>query len=122
MHIFKKTLFDHFLDVKLVFNGLLSRYIFLREMDDEWDYVISFKLLSWKVSFERKDYNTIKGWGLGRDVEDKALRLRQLYLSNIQYEWVEVEQRVSNLKILEQRGLCEDVAFLFHWIDHDREE
>ena len=35
IHMFRKTLFDHFLDVKLVFNGPPCHYILLKEVDDE---------------------------------------------------------------------------------------
>ncbi|TYJ98334.1 hypothetical protein E5676_scaffold232G00590 [Cucumis melo var. makuwa] len=48
----RKILFGHFLDVKLMFNGLLCRYILLKEIDNKQD------------DFE----------------EDKVLRLRWLYL------------------------------------------
>ena len=54
--MFKKTIFVHILDVKLVFNGPLCHYILLREVEDERDGVLSFKLLCQKVSF----YNTSK--------------------------------------------------------------
>lgn len=35
IHMFRKTLFGYFLDVKLVFNGPLCHYILLKEVDDE---------------------------------------------------------------------------------------
>ncbi|TYJ97762.1 Ulp1-like peptidase [Cucumis melo var. makuwa] len=57
--MFKKTIFGHFLDVKFIFNGLLCHYILLREVEDERDNVISFKLLHQNVSFGQEDFNTI---------------------------------------------------------------
>ncbi|KAA0032540.1 Ulp1-like peptidase [Cucumis melo var. makuwa] len=56
----RKILFGHFLDVKLMFNGLLCRYILLREVDNKQDDVISFKLLSQKGSIRREDFDTIE--------------------------------------------------------------
>ena len=45
VHVFRKIVFGHFLDVKLVFNGLLCYYILLREVEDEHeDIIVSFKL------------------------------------------------------------------------------
>ena len=45
IHMFRKTLFGHFLDIKPVFNGPLCHYILLRRGDDGQDNIISFKLL-----------------------------------------------------------------------------
>ena len=49
-------MFGHFLDIKLVFNGPLCHYILLREVEDEWEDVVSFKLLGEKVSFGRENF------------------------------------------------------------------
>lgn len=86
MYMFRKTMFGHLLDVKLVFNGPMCLYILLREVKDEWEDIISFKLLG-EVSFGRKDFDIIMGlrYGLRCAVEfekNKALRLRRLYLGD----------------------------------------
>ena len=61
VHMFRKTIFGHFLDAKLVFNGPLYHYILLREVEDEGNNIISFKLLGQKVSFGWEDFDTIIG-------------------------------------------------------------
>lgn len=57
--MFKKTGFGHSLEVKLVFNAPLYHYIMLREVKDHPDDVISFRLLSEKVSFGQEKFDTI---------------------------------------------------------------
>ena len=44
IHMCRKNLFDQFLDKKLVFNEPLCHYILLRDVKDEQDNIISFKL------------------------------------------------------------------------------
>lgn len=85
--MFRKTLFGHFLDAKLVSNGHMCHYILLKEVKNEWDDVISFKLLGHKASFGWKDFDIITGlrFRSRRAVqleEKKALRLRRLYLGD----------------------------------------
>ncbi|TYK23267.1 Ulp1-like peptidase [Cucumis melo var. makuwa] len=59
--MFRKTIFELFLDVKLVFNGPLCHNILLREVEKGRKNTISFKFLGEKVSFEREDYDIITG-------------------------------------------------------------
>lgn len=85
-------MFEHFLDVKLVSNRPMYDYILSREVEDEREVAISFKLLGENVSFGWKDFDIITRlrYGSRRAVEfehDKALRLRWLYLGDIdEYE------------------------------------
>ena len=69
LHMFKKKNFDHFLDVKLVFNGPLYHYILLREVEEErvpvdlcrgqrWHVSPShYRFLYFNINFEVSDYN-----------------------------------------------------------------
>ena len=62
-------------------------YILLKEIEEEQEDVISFKLLGDKVFFELKDFDIITGLNYrSRHVvefeQDKALKLRQLYLDD----------------------------------------
>ncbi|TYK26624.1 Ulp1-like peptidase [Cucumis melo var. makuwa] len=87
VYMFRKRIFGYFLDVKLVFNRPLCHYILLREVEDEWDNISSFKILDQKVSFGLKDFDTITGLRARprRPIQlddDKALRLRHLYLGD----------------------------------------
>ena len=50
-------MFEHFLDVKLVFNRPLCHYILRIEAKNEREDVVSFKLLGEKISFGRKDFD-----------------------------------------------------------------
>lgn len=85
--MFRKTLFGHFLDVMLVFNGPFCHYILLREVEDERDDLISFRLLSQKVYFGRKDFDIIIGLRFRSRCpiqfeQEKALRLGRLCLGD----------------------------------------
>lgn len=57
--MFRKAVFGHFLDVELVFNGLMSHYILLKEVEERRDNIIRFKLMGDNVSFGQKDFDII---------------------------------------------------------------
>lgn len=85
--MFRQTVFGHCLDVKLVLNGHLCHYILLREVREDREDVISFKLLGTKVSFGRNEFDIVTQlrYRLRSVVEfeqDRALKLRRLYLGD----------------------------------------
>ena len=80
-------MFGPFLNMKLVFNGLLCHYILLREVKDKQDVVILIKLLDQKVFFGWKNFYTstrlrARSTRPMQFEEDKARRLKHLYLGD----------------------------------------
>ena len=78
MYMFSKTMFGHFLVIKLVFNGPLCHCILLKEIEEDRATIISFKLLGEKVSFGGEDFDIhrVEVYWSRRPVEfesDKAL-------------------------------------------------
>ena len=85
--MFRKTIFGHFLDINLVFNGPLCNYILLKEVKDEWNDLISFKLLGQKVSLRWENFDISTGLRFRSRLivkfkQKKAVRLRRLYLDD----------------------------------------
>lgn len=86
LYMFRKTPFNHFLDIRLMISGSLCHYILLREFEDDRCDIINFKLLRRCLS-DKKILALLRGWGwgIGQDMllslnRIKALRLRRLYL------------------------------------------
>ena len=122
LYMFRKTTFNHFLDIRLMFSGSLCDYVFLREFEDDRCDVINFNLLRRCLS-DKKILALLRGWGwgIGQDMllslnRIKALRLRRLYLAgranmngskldkdyqNLQFEGYKPTVKISLLYFIE---------------------
>ena len=59
--LFRKTKFDHFLDLNIVFNGSLIHYLLLREVGEKGNDHISFLLGGVACTFGRREFNIVMG-------------------------------------------------------------
>ncbi|XP_038904324.1 uncharacterized protein LOC120090678 [Benincasa hispida] len=107
------------MDPWLVFNGLLCHYILLKEVEEDKEDVISFKLLGKKVSFGREEFDIVTNLRYRpRHVvefdEDIALKLGKLYFGNrINMNGVELDKDFSDFEFKSDEDVVKLVVSYF---------
>ena len=105
-----------------MFNGPLCHYILLREVDDERNNVINFKLLGQKVFFRQEDLNTIMRLRLRLRCSFSLKRIKPWGWDNCTWAigpiWMGRSwTKSTRLQFWERWGCCENLTFfiLSNW-------